>query len=102
MQHFITDRLPQIQELCRTHHVRQLHIFGSAVRTDFNSETSDVDLRVEFISGADVSNYAKNYHALLDSLVEVLGRKVDLLSGRIENPYIRAAIEKDKVLIYAA
>ena len=46
MQQFITDRLPEIKELCRTHYVQRLSIFGSAVRDDFNPETSDVDVRV--------------------------------------------------------
>ena len=48
MQSFITAKHAEIADLCRTHHVRRLSIFGSAVRDDFDPATSDVDIRIEF------------------------------------------------------
>ena len=48
MQPIITENREKIAELCRTHHVRRLSVFGSAVRDDFDSSNSDVDLLVEF------------------------------------------------------
>ncbi len=102
MQQFITDRLPQIQELCRAHHVQRMSIFGSAVREDFDPATSDVDVRVVFNS-EQIERYARNASSFHDSLAELLQRKVDMLSGQeIKNPYLREAIEKDQVTLYAA
>jgi uncharacterized protein len=39
------DKLP---EFCRTHHIRELAVFGSATREDFRPDESDVDLLVTF------------------------------------------------------
>ena len=101
MQQFITDRLPQIEELCRTHHVQRMSIFGSAVRDDFDPETSDVDVRVEFLPEAD-EEYLKNLYAIRDTLPQLFGRRVDVLSGSIRNSYLRRAIESSEVTVYAA
>jgi predicted nucleotidyltransferase len=101
MQQFITDRLPEIQELCRTHHVQRMSIFGSAVRDDFNPKTSDVDVRVEFLPKAD-EDYLKNLYAIHDTLPVLFGRKVDVISGRIRNTYLKREIESHEVTVYAA
>jgi hypothetical protein len=101
MQSFITDRRDDIAELCRTHHVRRFSVFGSAVRDDFNPETSDVDVRIEFDEAADRSAF--DYFDLRDRLIELLGREVDIISAReIENPYLRRIIENSQVTLYAA
>jgi predicted nucleotidyltransferase len=102
MQPFIIEKQSEIVELCRTHHVRRLSVFGSAVRDDFDPATSDVDLRVEFSD--EVTNHAaKNYFDLHDKLTEMFGRKVDIISSReIENPYLRKIIEDSQVTLYAA
>ena len=102
MQQFITDRLPEIQDLCRAHNVRWMSIFGSAVRDDFNAEISDVDVRVVFNSQK-IERYARNAFSFQDSLVALFQRKVDMVSGEpINNPYLRQAIEKDQMILYAA
>lgn len=103
MQPFITEHLKEIEELCRKHHVRRLSIFGSAVRDDFDPATSDVDVRVEFDKDELIQHPADNYFDLLDSLTALFGRRVDLMSARrIANPYLRDAIEKSQVTLYAA
>ena len=101
MQQFITDRLPEIEALCRKHHVRRMSIFGSAVRDDFDPQTSDVDVRVQFLPEAD-EEYLKNLYAIRDTLPELFGRKVDVLSGAIRNTYLRREIESSEVTVYAA
>ena len=101
MQQFITDRLPQIEELCRAHHVQRLSVFGSAVRDDFNPQTSDVDVRVSFLPAAS-EDYLKNLHAVHDTLPALFGRKVDVISGQIQNPYLLKSIEADEVTVYEA
>jgi len=39
----------KIADFCRRHHIRQLSVFGSALRDDFAPD-SDVDVLVEFQS----------------------------------------------------
>ena len=101
MQRFITDRLPEIEELCRKHYVRRMSIFGSAVREDFDPATSDVDVRVEFLPEAS-EDYLRNLYAVRDTLPVLLHRKVDVVSGQIRNPYFEQEIERDGVTVYAA
>ncbi len=101
MQQFITDRLPEIRDLCGAHHVRRMSIFGSAVREDFDPETSDVDVRVEFLPEAD-EDYLENLYAIHDMLPVYFQRKVDVISGDIRNPYLKREIESHEVTVYAA
>src|SRR5579872_4227399 len=52
------DRLPvhipvdrgQIRDFCRSHHIRRLALFGSVLRSDFETD-SDIDVLVEFEPG---------------------------------------------------
>ena len=81
MQQFITDRLPEIEDLCRKHHVRRLSIFGSAVRDDFNPATSDVDVRVEFLPEAD-EEYLKNLGDKYAGLYNKSGRGIPDISAQ--------------------
>jgi hypothetical protein len=102
MQPFIEQKREEIAELCRTHHVRRLSIFGSAVREDFDPERSDVDVRVEFEQEG-VQGYADNYFEFCDRIAKLLGRKVDVVSGSvIQNSYFRKEIEESQVTLYAA
>ncbi len=101
MQPFIEAKREEIAELCRTHHVRRLSIFGSAVRDDFDPEHSDVDVRVEFDERTELQ--LTDHFELHDKLVELFGRKVDIISRReIENPYLQRIIEDSQVTLYAA
>ena len=101
MQPFIEAKREQIAELCRTHQVRRLSIFGSAVRDDFDPEKSDVDVRVEFDDSAKFG--LLDYFDLHEKLVELFGRNVDILSKpEIENPYLRRIVEASQVTLYAA
>lgn len=101
MQPFIEAKREEIAELCRTHHIRRLSIFGSAVRDDFDPERSDVDVRIEFEEGS--ARSLGDYFRLQDTLADLFGREVDLMTQReIENPYLREIIENSQVTIYAA
>ena len=101
MQAIITENREKIAELCRTHHVRRLSVFGSAAREDFDPERSDVDLLVEFEELGEMQ-YAPNYFDFLHRLDAVFGRKVDLVSDRyIRNPHLRREVDREKVMLYA-
>jgi predicted nucleotidyltransferase len=102
LQPFLEEKREQIAELCRTHHVRRLAVFGSAVRDDFDPVRSDVDLLVEF-EPIPFGGYADNFWELEDRFASLLGRHVDLIkAGSIENPFILKRISQDQVQIYAA
>ncbi len=92
----------RIAAICREHHVRRLSMSGSAVRKDFDAAHSDIDVVVEF-EDVPVFGYATNFFALEESLVRLFQRPVDLLTdGSIRNPFLRKAIDRDRVLLYAA
>ena len=102
MQPFITAKQAEIVHLCRTHYVRRLSIFGSAVRDDFDPATSDIDVRVEFQPTA-LDDYVKTVHSIHDALVAIFGRKVDLVTGDvISNRFFRKEVEDTQVILYAA
>ena len=102
MTDLLESQLDAIEKACRRHEVRRLDVFGSALRDDFHSGESDVDLLVEF---APMEGYARvdAYFGLLEDLRGILGRKVDLvISGAVKNRYIVRDIEKTKQMLYAA
>ena len=103
MQDFIIAKQSEISELCRAHHVRKLTLFGSAVRDDFDPERSDVDFLVEFEPSLEVISYAENYFSLIRSLETLVSRRIDLITDKyVKNPYLRRAIEAERINLYAA
>ncbi len=92
----------KLAELCRSHRVRRLALFGSAVREDFDPEHSDLDFLVEFEPLAP-GTYAHTYFELLEALQQLFGRPVDLVvESAIKNPYFRQSVEQNRTLLYAA
>ena len=90
----------RLAAICRRHRVKRLGVFGSAARGDA-TESSDVDLLVEFEKGAETSLF--DMVRLQEELSRLFGRKVDLATPAIlENPYRRQAVLKDLREIYAA
>jgi hypothetical protein len=77
----------KIAEFCRRHHIRQLAVFGSALRDDFGPE-SDVDVLVEFESG-----HTPGFFRLFDMEEELSallgGRKADLRTAEDLSRYFR-------------
>jgi predicted nucleotidyltransferase len=66
----------KVLELCKKYSVRELSVFGSAVRDDFNSQ-SDIDLLVDFLPEARTT-FPKLLR-LERELSDAFGRKVDLV-----------------------
>jgi predicted nucleotidyltransferase len=88
--------------LCRRYRVLSLSLFGSATRDDFDPERSDYDFLVEF-EALPPGQYADAYFGLLESLVRLMGRPVDLVvASAIKNPYFRQSVEQTRALLYAA
>lgn len=91
----------KIKHLCKKHKVKRLYAFGS-VLTDRFSETSDVDLMVDFDT-IDLKSYADNYFSLKFALENVLRRPIDLLEEQaVKNPYFKKAVEQQRQLIYGS
>ncbi len=102
VQKIITDNREKIAELCRTHHVRRLSVFGSAVRDDFDPDRSDVDLLVEF-DALPYPTSVDNFLSLETELVMLLARRVDLIrDGCIPNPFLLRVIRSEEETLYAA
>ncbi len=74
----LLEGLP-LDDLCRRWKVRELAVFGSALREDFSSQ-SDLDLLVEFDEDAEWS--LLDHIRLQQELEALLGRKVDLITKR--------------------
>jgi predicted nucleotidyltransferase len=100
MNEVVQTRLEDLRLLCARCRVGRLHIFGSAVRDDFDAGTSDLDFLVELLPMSPVE-HARSFFSLLESLEKLFGRRVDLLERTaIENPYLLRSIEESRQLLY--
>lgn len=89
----------KITEFCRTHHIRRLAVFGSALRSDFRPD-SDIDILVEFepdhVPGLfGMARLERELSALLG------GRKVDLRTPEDLSRYFRQEVLKEAEVQYA-
>jgi predicted nucleotidyltransferase len=102
MNAVIDNRRDEVAALCRRVGVRQLDLFGSAVRDDFDPERSDLDFLVEF-DPLPPARYADAYFALKEGLEALFGRSVDLVTpSSLANPYFRDQIVAERRTLYAA
>ncbi len=90
-----------ITEICVRLEVKRLEVFGSSLRDDFDSATSDIDFFYEFESTEDIF---KRFMILKRELESLFGRRVDLLKeNQIQNPFIKEQIAKaTRKTLYAA
>lgn len=92
-----TDKLA---EFCRQHHIRELSLFGSVLRDDFN-EDSDVDILVDLEPNAQHSLF--DLVQMEEELSTLLGRKVDLVEkAGLRNPFRRYEILRTRQVIFVA
>lgn len=91
----------KINQFCKKWGVKQLALFGSVLRDDFNLEKSDVDVLIEFSPGVhwgwDITN-------LKNELEKILNRPVDIVSKKAiqksRNPYKKEEILGSYEVIY--
>ncbi len=89
----------KIAEFCQKWRIKELAIFGSAVRDDFRPD-SDVDVLVVFHDDAGWSLF--DHIKAEDELKQLFGRDVDLVERRtIRNPFRRHHILNHHEVIYA-
>jgi predicted nucleotidyltransferase len=110
MQPVITNNIEAIRALCKQHHVKELYVFGSAVRDDFNEE-SDVDFL--YVFDLDDFNLQETpgqwpyspfaeFFKLKNGLEVLMARKVDVISyNDISSKVFKEMADKEKELVYA-
>ena len=97
----VLEKEKQISGLCRKHRVKELYLFGSALREDFGAD-SDIDLGVVF-SRDGVAGSFDQYFDFKSELEQLLGRPVDLVClASIRNSILRRELDETTRLIYAA
>lgn len=91
--------LAAISEFCKRYPIRELAVFGSALREDFGDE-SDIDLLVEFEPDASVGmlTLAK----MQRELSQIVHRRVDLVPKSGLKPLIRDDVLNNAHAIYIA
>lgn len=96
----VRQHLPEIAQVCATHRVARLDVFGSATRSDYRTGESDLDLLVEF-QAMPPTELADAYYGLLEDLRTVLGVPIDLvMRDAVKNRYVAAAIERERQPVY--
>jgi uncharacterized protein len=94
----LSEKKAEIASICRRYHVRELSLFGSALRPDFRPD-SDIDLLVEFDAGIPVG--LLQFGELRVELENLLHRNVDLVSKRGLRPLVRQRILQQLEPVYA-
>lgn len=93
----------EIETFCKRWKIRELALFGSALRDDFRPD-SDLDFLVSF--SPDVAWGLLDHVAMERELAEIVGRPVDLVSRkaveRSHNWIRRKAILDSAWILYAA
>jgi predicted nucleotidyltransferase len=94
--------IPALQVLCRRFGVQQMYLFGSAVTAQFDTGSSDVDILVALPPEPPLAQ-GEILLSLWADLEAILQRRVDLLTpDSLQNPFLKAEIERTKELIYDA
>jgi len=103
MNKIIKDNYGALKELCVKYRVRRLELFGSALTDEnFDTEQSDLDFLVEFLSLRQ-GEYADMYFGFLEAAENLFNRHVDLIMPRaIKNPYFLESLNKNRRVLYAA
>lgn len=89
----------RLAELCRRWGIRELAIFGSALREDFGPD-SDVDLLVDFEPGTVLGFRVFELEQELSELFG--GRRIDLVPRKFLNPRLRQRVLAEAQTQHAA
>jgi hypothetical protein len=93
-------RRGDIARLCERYGVRELALFGSILRSDFDPTSSDVDAAVKFGPPAEDS-LARQYFDFKAALEHLLLRPVDLVElEAMPDTRLKRIIERTKMPIY--
>jgi len=102
MHAVVESKRNEIVALCKRLGVLRLDVFGSATGDAFDMTRSDVDFVYE-LGREPGSGYFDAYFSLKEGLEALLGRPVDLLArSSIENPYLKAEVERTQERVYVS
>ena len=89
-----------IQIVVEKYNIKELSIFGSSIRDDFNQE-SDIDLLIEFQDSQNISLF--DLIDIQEYFQKITNRSVDIVEpAGLRNPYRRKAILSSKEILYVA
>ncbi len=88
-----------LEEFCRKNHIAKLALFGSALRNDFNPESSDIDFLVEFQPENMPSLFG--VARMENELCELLGHKIDLRTKQDINILIRDRVVNNSQTVFS-
>jgi len=89
---------PKIVSFCQRNHIKELSLFGSAIRDDFGLD-SDVDVLVEFEPDAQIDLI--QFSGMRLELIELFGREVDLVTKSALKPLIKNEVLSSREVVYA-
>lgn len=84
-----------ILDIANRYHAVNIRVFGSVIRGE-EREDSDIDLLVDFLPGSTLLDQV----GLIDALSTKLGRKVDIVSERALNKYLRQRVLQEAVTLW--
>ncbi len=89
-----------IEFIVSRYDIKELSIFGSSIRNDFN-ENSDIDLLIEFKNSNNISLF--DLIEIQEYFEKITNRSVNLVEPEgLKNPYRREGILRSKETIYVA
>lgn len=98
----IAENLIQVQNICKTHYVKELYVFGSASRNEMNEE-SDVDFLYTMQENTPELEYADIFFDMLWSFESLLGKKVEMVPEKyLRNRIFIEEVNSTKQIIYKA
>lgn len=93
--------IKEIESFCQRWKVKELSLFGSVLRDDFNPQKSDIDVLIDFLPDA---HWGWDIVTIKDELEQLFNRPVDLVSKRAieksRNPYRKQEILNSYEVIY--
>jgi uncharacterized protein len=95
----LEENKDKLIELCDSHNVKELYLFGS-ILTDRFIDSSDIDILVQF-NDILLEKYLDNYLDFKEKLELLFNREVDLIENQaIRNPIFRRVVDREKQLVY--
>ncbi|MDQ2986242.1 MAG: nucleotidyltransferase domain-containing protein [Armatimonadota bacterium] len=99
----LETRRNEIAALCRKYGVKRLRVFGSAVREDWDTHSSDYDFVADFGYPPTGVNLFTQQFGLIADLQDLLGRSVDVVDLQATSKAnLINAVESEAVELYAA
>lgn len=87
----------KIVELCKRYKVRELSLFGSRARGDFDNN-SDFDFLIDFAADARIDLF--DFSNIQVGLEELLLKEVDLVPKKDLRPSFRESVLAEAVVLY--